>query len=252
MSAPRITVAAPLERFRIAAAELPLRAREATERDGIVVVPGVGRWTDAAATAAADGASALVIADPAIVSSDALRQLTAELRIPVVVERPRLRPDVMADARRARGDSAPRMLIAEASGPASDLDAVTRDACGWLRVLSGGGLRVIAGDRTLALLETATGLAATVGAIAAARTSVGMRVEVLGEVQTQVDIGLTARVVTTSSAGALVAPARYETTARLTLRRALEALATGAVPADLDELADDMKLLEDLRRDARR
>ncbi len=252
MSGDRIAVATSLERYRTAVAELPLRARAATGREGIVVIPGLGRWTDAAATAAADGASALVIADPELVSADAVRELSAGLRIPVVVERPRLRPDAAEDALHARSGSAPRMLIAEASGPAAALDAVTRDAAGWLRTLSGGALRVVSGDRTLALLQTTAGLAATFGTIAAARTSVGMRIEVLGEVQTQVDVGLAARIVTTSSAGTLIAPARFETSARVALRRALEALETGSAPVDLDDLADDTALLEDLRRTARR
>ena len=243
-----IDVFAPLARYRTAAAELPLRTRTADAAPGaVVIVPGDdGDWASAATRAAADGAAALVIADPVLVPADVVSALSSRLTIPVVVERPRLRADAVADARAARAGSAEHVLSAEGSGPAATLPSMARDACGWLRVLSGGELEAIAGDRSLALLRTTGGLAATLGTVATTRRSAGMRVEVLGEVRTQVDVGAGVRIVTTGAAGALIAPMRFESSARLALRHALDAIATGEEPDDLAALAADTALLERL------
>ena len=72
-----------------------------------------------------------------------------------------------------------------------------------------------------------------------------LQVLALGEVRTEVTVdqpaGLT-RLETSTEDGTLRAPERYESSARLALRRAIEAQSSGQPGTDLDELLEDMSL----------
>lgn len=72
----------------------------------------------------------------------------------------------------------------------------------------------------------------------------------LGEVRTEVAVdqpaGLT-RLETSTEDGTLRAPERYESSARLALRRALVACSSGQPVTDLDELLEDSALTWALR-----
>ncbi|SFS12939.1 hypothetical protein SAMN04487846_2590 [Microbacterium sp. cf046] len=252
-----IDVDAPAGRYREALAELPLSARHAARPEGaIVVVPGRGAWVDDALAAVSAGAIALVIAGPAAAPAAHLRRL-AGTRIPIVLERVLLRADVSADAVGARaatlGGMPPRVLVADVAASRAGLSAATRDAVGWLRVLAGESLTLVAADGGLALLETSTGTAATLTAVVTARSHAGrIRVQALGEVITDVAVeGRAARLATASPAGRLISPPRFESSERLAVRRAVEALAAQTTPTDLSDLVADTELVEQILRPAR-
>ena len=61
----------------------------------VVVVPGSGDWWQAMLAARAGGAAAVVIADPQALPPEALAPHPWPDGVPVIVERPRLRPDVV-------------------------------------------------------------------------------------------------------------------------------------------------------------
>lgn len=249
-------VLAPAGRFVTAVAELPLRTRAADRAAGaIVVVPGEKDWVDAGIAAAEAGATALVIADPPLSTAADIRRIASVVGVPVIVERPLLRPDVTALAR--TGDAGairagatdrpgPRILLAEAAASRVRLPAVARDAIGWLRVLAGESLSVVAADGGLALLETTGGIAATLTVVADARSSTGrIRARALGEVITEVELeGSAARVVSASARGRLISPIRFESSERLALRRAVAATEGAESPEDLAELLADTQLVE--------
>lgn len=246
-----IAVLAPAGRYAEALAELPLRTRAGEREAGaIVVVPGDEGWVEVGLSAAAAGAIALVIADPSFGTSADLRRIAEIAGIPVIVERPLLRPDVAADAVAARsgfGDAiSPRILVADAGASIAGLPAVARDAIGWLRMLAGEELLVVASDAGLALLETRLGTAATLTVVANERASAGrIRIQVLGEVLTEVELeGMAARVVSASATGRLITPTRFESSERLAIRRAIEATEGGKQPDDLGGLLADTELVE--------
>ena len=237
-------------------AELPLSAGLANDLNGAVaVVPGSGDWWQAMLAARAGGASAVVLADPAVLPRAAVLSHPWPGDIPVIVERPRLRPDVVADAVAARRGSPARIITVESAAPAASLDAVIRDGFGWARSLAQGPLRFQAGIATaqgrMALLdfESLDGgpVPATLVATAAGGRHAGGLVQVLalGEVRTELTVdqpaGLTCLEVSTEE-GALRAPERYESSARLALRRTVEACSTGVPVTDLGELLEDMAL----------
>jgi hypothetical protein len=237
-------------RYRTAVAELPLSARVADDISGaVVVVPGSAGWVDAATASAAAGAVALVIAQPDFSPAESIRRLVGELGIPVVVERALLRPDVAGDAATARSGSAPRMLIADGTAPKPQVPIVAREAAGWLRVLAAGELRMVAAAGTLALLETDAGIPATISVVATSRPGGGwIHAQALGEVISSVDVEKDlVQVVTTTAAGRLIAPPRFESSARFALRRALAAVASAADGEELHRLAEDTELVEQMR-----
>ena len=248
-----------LPAYAAAVAELPVSAALAEDmRGAVVVVPGVGDWWQGMLAARAAGASAVVLADPAMLQQDAPASHEWPGDIPVVIERPRLRPDVAADAVRARRGSAARLVTVECAAPVAGLDGVILDGFGWARCLAGTPLALSVGMSTpqgrMALLDSE-------GAGSAPATVLGtpvggphegglLHVLALGEVRTEVTVdqpaGLT-RVETFTGDGALRAPERYESSARLALRRALDACLSGKQEADLDELLQDMALAWALR-----
>lgn len=244
-----------LPAYVAAVAELPISAALADDvRGAVAVIPGSGNWWQGMMAARAGGASAVVLADPAVLPQDAFVSHTWPGDIPVIVERPRLRPDVVADAVAARRGSPARIITVECAAPAAGLDAVIRDGLGWVRSLAGSPLRFQAGIATahgrMALLESGLlgggGIPATLVGTAAGGLYAGGLVQVLalGEVRTDLTVdqpaGLT-RLESFSQEGALRAPERYESSARLALRRAVEACSAGPAP-DLGELLGDMAL----------
>jgi hypothetical protein len=70
-----------------------------------------------------------------------------------------------------------------------------------------------------------------------------IRVTAVGDRLIEVDGGVgTLRVTTSDADGRRVAPRRWESSERLALRRAIEAVATGSAPEDLGELQHDERL----------
>lgn len=251
-----------LPSYLAAIAELPLSAALTEDVGGaVVVVPGSGDWWQGMLTARAGGASAVVVADPGVLPREALECGPWPGGIPVIVERPRLRPDVVADAVRARRGSPARIVTVECAAPAAALDAVIRDGFGWQRSLAQGRLTLRASIATaqgrMALLDSEASLGGSVPATLSATVVGGLhaggllQVLALGEVRTEVTVdqpaGLT-RLETSTEEGVLKAPERFESPARLALRRALEACSTGEPVADLDELREDSSLAAALLR----
>ena len=249
-----IAVSTSLEGYLTAVAELPLRTHLSDARSGaVVVVPGQGEWCDGVRAAHAAGAAAVVLAAPDPAPADAIDALIEDVAgLPVIVDRPLLRPDAAEDALAGRvfagRHTAPRLITVDCAAPASDLAAATREAIGWLRRLSGGDLAHLSGDGGLALCEP-EGSAGTLAAITIVQVNgvSGLRIHALGEVVTEVEVSAARTVVSTStSAGRMTAPSRYESAERLSLRRALDAMKGGEPPADLRDLAKDAALVGQL------
>ncbi|MDQ0678787.1 hypothetical protein QFZ30_002169 [Arthrobacter pascens] len=249
------TVHTALPAYVAAVAELPVSAALTDDvRGAVAVVPGSGNWWQGMMAARAGGASAVVLADPTVLPENAFVSHLWPGDIPVIVERPRLRPDVVADAVAARRGSPARIITVECTAPAAGLDAVIRDGFGWARSLAQGPLRFQVGIATargrMALLDCGSldggALAATLVGTAAGGLHAGgmLQVLALGEVRTELTVdqpaGL-ARLEASTEEGALRAPERYESSARVALRRAVEACSEGPVP-DLSELLEDMAL----------
>lgn len=250
-AAAAVGVVDPTGRYHAAVAELPLSTRRAERASGaIIVTAGTAGWVDVALAASAAGAAAVVVADPDFVPSAELRRLEVGLDIPLILERPLLRADAARDAADGRADAAPRVLVADGAASAARLRSVSRDAVGWLRVLAGDGLAVVAADGAFALLETGGGLAATLSITVTARPGRGwIRAHALGETITDVEVdGRAARVATASRAGRLASPIRFESSERLALRRAISAMTASDRPDDLRELLADTELVERMLR----
>jgi len=248
-TAEAVGVVDPSGRYHAAVAELPLSTLAADRAAGaIVVTAGTDGWMDAALAASAAGAAAVLVADPAFVPGADLRGLEQRLGIPVIIERPLLRPDVARDAADGRAGASPRVLVADGGASEMRLRSVTRDAVGWLRVLAGDGLTVAASssEGSLALLQTDAGIAAALSVTVTARPGPGwIRTQALGETITDVEVdGSAARVTTATGAGRLTSPIRFESSERLALRRAVSALTAPDRPDDLRELLADTELVE--------
>jgi hypothetical protein len=250
---------AALPAYVAAVAELPLSAALSNDMQGAVaVVPGCGDWWQGMLAARAGGAAAVVVAEPVALPQEMLEACPWPGDLPVIIERSRLRPDVVADAVRARRGAPPRIITVECAAPAAGLDAVIRDGLGWARSLAGGSLTLRSGAAAaqgrIALLDAGVpaggSFPVTLAAVAAGLHAGGLlQLRALGEVGTEVTVdqpaGLT-RLETSTEHGTLRAPERYESPARLALRRALEACASGRSVADLDELLEDMTLTRTL------
>ena len=250
-------VRVPPGRYRTALAELPLSTRRVEWPGGsIVVVPGDVGWVDAALGIAAAGARAVVVARPSFAPAAEIRRLHDGAGVPVIVERTLLRPDSAGDAAAGRsaeeGWSAPRLLVADGSAPRDLVPVVARDAVGWLRLLVGDDLGLVASDDGLALFQTTGAIAASLSIVETARTGSGsFRVRALGEVLTEIVVdGDRTRVRTSTVRGSLVPPARFESSARLAVRRALAAVDSGEPADDLRELAADAELVEGMLVDS--
>ena len=162
---------------------------------------------------------------------------------------------MVADAVRARRGRPARIVTVECAAPAAGLEAVIRDGLGWARSLVRGPLTLqvvrATAQARIALLDSGGpaggAIPVTLGATAAAGLHADglLQVLALGEVRTEVTVdqqaGLT-RLETSTEDGTLRAPERYESSARLALRRAIEAQSSGQPGTDLDELLEDMSL----------
>ena len=251
-----------LPSYMAAVAELPLSAALTEDVGGaVVVVPGSGDWWQGMLAARAGGASAVVVADPGVLPREVLESEPWPGGIPVIVERPLLRPDFVADAVRARRSSPARIITVECAAPAASLDAVIRDGFGWQRSLVQGRLTLRSSVATaqgrMALLDHEAASGGSVPATLAATVMGGihagglLQVLALGEVRTEVTVDQPAglmRLETSAEDGTLRAPDRYESSARLALRRAFEACASGGAVTDLEDLLEDMALTGDLLR----
>ncbi|WP_285246691.1 hypothetical protein [Pseudarthrobacter sp. efr-133-R2A-89] len=257
---PRAGVFTRLPAYVAAAAGLPASARLAEDVCGAVaVIPGSGNWWAGLLDARDQGAAAVVIADPAAPPLEVFAAGAWSGGIPVVVDRPGLRADMVADAVRARRGTLPRVVTVECTAPAALLDAVIRDGLGWARSLAGSQLTfragMAAGQGIMGLLDSPMAgggrLSSTlVGTVLEGPAAGGLlQVLALGEVRTEVAIDLAAgrvKLGTSTVEGALRAPERYEAPARLALRRAIEAASSGREVADLEELLEDQRLAHDV------
>jgi len=257
---PRAGVFTRLPAYVAAAAGLPASARLADDVCGAVaVIPGSGNWWAGLLDARDGGAAAVVIADPAALPREVFAAGAWSGGIPVVVERPGLRADMVADAVRARRGTLPRVVTVECAASAALLGAVIRDGLGWARSLAGSPLTLRAGvaaaQGTMALLDSPVAggsrLPSTmVGTVLEGPAAGGvLQVLALGEVRTEVAIDHAAgwaKLETSTAEGALTAPERYEAPARLALRRAIEATSSGREVADLPELLEDQLLAHEV------
>ncbi len=237
--------------YATAIGELPRRTRPTDDLSGaIVIVPGDAHWGAVARDAAAAGAVGIVVERPAPLPSAEIDALIDQLPtgLPVVLERPFLRPDSAADAVSARtvdgARVAPRLVTVDCAATDDQFAAAVRDAIGWLRLLCGGALGRCTGTLGSALFEArdADGPPAAMTAVQAAGTS-RLRVDALGELRSHLEITATRATISTSTdQGRLIAPARFESPQRLALRRALEALETAEKCTDLADFAADSLL----------
>lgn len=256
----RFAVSTRLPGYLAALAQLPVSAGPADDvRGGVAVVPGSGDWWQGLLAARAGGAVAVVLADPGMLRPDAVDGGLWPGDIPVIVDRPGLRADVVADAAQARRSSQPRMLTIDCAGPAAGLAGLIRDGVGWARSLMGSALEPGAGTSTagatMALLE-GRGVDGTPTPVTLMATRAGgrrpgglIRVVAHGEVRTEVTMDQPAglvRVETSTGDGIFRAPTRYESPARLALRRAMEACVSGKPTSDLADLLADMAAAADV------
>jgi hypothetical protein len=250
-----IAVVATADAYRAAAAELPLSTRLGDRQAGaVIVVAGDPGWVDRVHAAGEAGARAVVVADPVPAPVDEMRLLAQRIGIPVVVERPLLRADAVADARSPRAQAAtrhPRAIVLDGAASGSRLAVIARDAVGWGRALAGGALTLVSADRGLALLETDAGVAVTLSVVATRRPGRGwVRAQALGEVLIDVEVeGRACSVAVSSVAGRSALPVRYESSERLAVRRAVAAAEADERPGDLIDLLADTEPAEEILRD---
>lgn len=254
-----IGVHATLPRYRTATAELPLSTRTVEAATGaIVVVDGSRGWPERCRRALQAGAVALVVADPTTVDDASLAALDqATGRTPILLDRPRLRPDLVADAvsetsvSEKNGQHPARHVTADAVAPASELPDVLRDAIGWLRLLAGGDLELRAAASSphgmLALLEepVSTRAASVTASVLIGSGGARLRALAVGESRVEVELDAASDVATVEIAtgdGVLRRPRRRESSERQALHRALAALAAQTPPTDLRDFRHDAAL----------
>jgi hypothetical protein len=252
MSIPIRTADGP---YAVAIAELPLSAHRSEDPTGaVVVVEARSGWGEKLVEAAAQGACGLVVRDPqAGASGDLAAANATPPALPVVVDRPLLRGDLVDDVRRG-GTRAPAMVQVECSGSGADFATVARDAFGWARVLAGGPLVLVSAQPTSrgfsALLtwpgdDIAAVVPVAVLATRRAGTAPWIRAIALGADRTEVTIDVargSAVVERTSEAGRVIHPTRWESAERSVLRRALEALDEFSGQSELADLQLDTTL----------
>ena len=245
----RIPVLTTLAAYRVAVAGLPMQAQPARDATGaIVVIDGAASWWDAAALAIRDGASAVLVAEPHEVPIDAVGELAATARVPIVVHRSRLRADLVESAIEQRAGVPPRLVVAECRANADRLGATMRDAVGWMRVFADARLIVAsasaaAGGAGALLRSSADGM--VVGSMLATVTrpdGAVLRVQALGETTSEVEIDEPvgrSELATITERGRWVAPGRFESGERMALRRAIGALEGTGLSQDLGDLLHD-------------
>jgi hypothetical protein len=251
----RIGVVTALPDYVVAVGDLPRSARRVERAAGaIVVVDGSAEWWDAAVLVVEAGAAAVLVAEPDAVPLEAARALADRAvgwDVPILVHRARLRVDVLDVANGQRGGVAPRVTVAECRATGGDLPAMVRDAVGWMRELAGESLVVAAatvGAHAGTALLRARDDGHVVGSLLLAVTSpegAVLRVQGLGEATTELEFDAPlgrSGLATSTVDGRLVAPARYETGERASLRRAVGTLVRGKPSTDLDQLLHDAEV----------
>lgn len=250
-----VPVFATTARYRAAVAELSMGVRQAeAARGAVVVVPGAGRWWKELLDAQANGAVAAVVGNPQKVPAEAVATLRGLLSIPGVVERPFARPDDVAAAVSARAGSPATLVTLECAAVPGGLASALRDGLRWATMLAGGPLDGIGSGGGMALLQATPPSGHLPVTVLATRLSQEaatpmLRVAALGEVRSVVEsdaAGQGVRLATASADGSITSAVRYEGSARLALRRALEAVATGRPTPDLAELLEDQEILAGL------
>lgn len=255
-----IGVVASASAYRAAVGELPMTTtlEDADAGEGsILVVAGGSGWPRRAAAAAEQGASALVVCDPRPAPGDETLLRALADRLPVVLDRPLLRQDVVLDVLGGPTGSEPppeswALVSALCSAPPGRLAAVLTDALGWLRVLLGPLETEAAtgmGEGVLAQVRGPRGEAALTSRVLAEATA-GPRIAVTAVAPRRLQIaiapGSSPSVSWCDERGVAGAPARFEGRERLSLRRAVAALASAEHPADLHDWLEDSCLAEDL------
>lgn len=264
----RVPVFAGTAGYRAAVAALAHSAALAAPADSatgaVVALPGGGWWREVL-DAQEKGAAAVVVADPQVAPLEVLDELLEAVAIPLVLERPRVRPDVAAQASEAGAGVTPGAVTVECAATAAEFPAVVRDALGWARLFVGGPLVLRSGTATpqssMALLEGGPDAGRPVqvplmaNMMTAGRPGGFIRLTSLGEVRVTLTVDVPAGITSVergSEQGDLRLPSRFEASARLSLRRALDALAAGHYPLDLPGLLHDSRLAAAaLRADAR-
>lgn len=246
----RVPVVTQVDRYRVAAAGLPLQAEIADRVVGsVVVVDGSADWCSATAVAVEAGASAVLVAEPLAVPPEA-REFAARAEVPIVVHRSRLRADLVATALAHREGIAPRVLVAECQAAVGQLPLLVRDAVGWLRELADAPLTIASASVTSAggsalVRADGGGILASLVITTTRREGMLLRVQALGETTTELEIDEPmgrAVLATGTSRGRLVAPALYEHAERESLRRAIDAVARRSPTDDLPRLIHDAEL----------
>ena len=194
MSGPqkRVSVFTDLPGYRAAVASLPVSTVAADAAAGaVVVLSGETGWWDGVLAAQADGAAAVVVAAPRAAPSEEIRDLLDSAVIPVLLERPRLRPDVVQQLVDALAVTSPGVVTVECSAVASEVAAVVRDALGWASAIGRGRLDLQSASTTphgsIGLLQTNSverplDITLMVNVVNSGRPGGFLRVTCLGEV----------------------------------------------------------------------
>lgn len=251
----RVPVYTDLPGYRAAVASLAVSTVPADAAAGaIVVLSGQDDWWDGVPAAQADGAAAVVVAAPLAAPSDAVQGLLDTAAVPVLLERPRLRPDVVQQLVDALADASPSLVTVECSAVAPEAAAVIHDALGWARAIGRGRLAPQSASTTahgsIGLLRASHAdrpldITLLVNVVNSGRPGGFLRLTCLGEVLATVTVDVPAGVASLDVAtekDTMRLPTCFEATERLTLRRALQALDDGQPPADLAGLLDDSQL----------
>lgn len=211
-------------------------------RGAVCVVAGGREWVDAALEAIRDGALAVVIDDPAPVSSARLDELR-RARAPILLDRPRLRADAAAQTPPPDGV---HLFVAQATGGQAEQHAIAQDAIGWVRVLAREPVRIASVARTpvasIAAAATARGIPVSLTITCGAEDGwPAIDVLAVGPERTEIRIDTASgdcRVSTATTDGVRASVPRWEAGPRLSLRRAVAALG-GSRPTDVDDLRHD-------------
>lgn len=250
--------------YSVAAAELPLSVvavPPGAEAGAIVVIDGEDGWLDRATAAAARGASALILTDPRLGMHDERAARTLSAQLPVILDRPHFRPDVMDDvlghslgAPLGTGASWARwaLVIANCQAQRTRLPEVLCDTVGWLRVLAGPLALERARGAGVGVLAQLHGPGGTVSLTARVLAEAGAdpRFAVMGigsrRLQLVIEPGEPALVRWAGEDGEATAGLRFEGRARLAVRRAASALREGERPDDVNEFIADAVIAREL------
>ncbi|WP_382303710.1 hypothetical protein [Herbiconiux sp. UC225_62] len=243
--------------YRVAIAGLPLSTQNAasgSEAEAIVVIDGAAGWTTRAARAADQGAAAIVVADPQSGRLDELALRALAARLPVVLDRPHLRRDVVADALAGEpARSAPWAFVtAHCSAPAGVLSETLTDALGWLREIAGPLELTVsrgAGEGVLASLRGARGgVSLTVRRLGGAGPRISVTAVAPRRLEVTLAPGALPAVRWTDAVGASTPPARFENRERLSLRRAVSAIESNELLSDVHDYLADASIAAELRQ----